>query len=196
MKKLLLLTSIGLLLSSNLFGLTKNEKQILNISKKFELSENDYKKAKELIEKEKINIDIQDEKKNTPLHYLLKKIDYFKPYNMQLLKLVAEKSKKPNTKNNNNKTAIEYVHRLSEFTKTPREAFMLLLDNEKTEIDIDYLVKKGRKALREAYILQKLKKCLQDEDLQKVYKALNSNSPLKGTFSYFESYNDFIKLPQ
>ena len=108
MKKILLITSLGLLASSNLFGLTKNEKEL------FEAAEDhDYDKTEELI-KEKINkpIDkIKDKDGNTPLHFAVQNI---KKYDgLKTLKLLAENTANINVKNNKGERPIDVLYSFS-----------------------------------------------------------------------------------
>jgi len=153
MKKLLLITSIGLLLGSNIFGLTKDQKKLLKLLQGTEedyRTEEKYKKIEKLVKKIK-NLDFKDEEGNTPLHYAIQKGSYRSLHSagyqlqfgrvknmgyLKVFKLIAENSKNLNEKNNDGLTPIgNLIEKIYEFKRA----------NENQIAAILYLLKKDEK---------------------------------------------------
>ena len=175
MKKMLLVTSIGLLLISNLFAarLSKDQKRLFQIAQRYgeqpinllwddsdedeyyeeNIEEKQYKEAVKLIKKG-VNVDIKDKLGNTPLHYALKLeiIDSYKGLN--IIKLLVENTNDINIKNNDHQTPLEKLLSEIKNTKGNKKIIKAEIKNRKLDINpwstnvvnvIMYLLNKGAK---------------------------------------------------
>jgi len=109
MKKVLFITTIGLLISSSLLGkvLSTNEKRLFEIAKQRLKKDNKlYKEVVDLIKNKGVSVDIKDKAGNTPLHYALK-AGKWEDLDLKIMKVIAENSKDINAKNEAKKTPLD-----------------------------------------------------------------------------------------
>jgi len=157
MKKILFTLSLGLLLNSNLFGLTEEEEALFMMSSLSEYKPDFYNVAIEALKTIKKPIDeIKNKKGNTPLHTLFLRTIANKK-KLKFLRLLIENSNDINVKNQKGETPL-YLATLAGYTSNLSGPICLILLNEGAKLSKkDHLKAMKKPFYQAAYIFHKSK---------------------------------------